>query len=114
MEKMNVKVEREAFEHNGKGYFSYFIQGTIRGTPVKIRIVPPDKGGYTVLDIVFAGAMAADLVVMPFEMKDDAGKTITGNSYFVRSVDEHTGEVFECKIRPDRTSDKNLLAMLLR
>ena len=71
MEKLAVKVERETFEMDGKTYFGYFIKGNIRGRDVKIGIKPPDNGGYTVLDIVFDGAMAADLEVTPFEMKRD-------------------------------------------
>lgn len=75
-----IKVERETFEMDDKQYFSYFIRGTVRGKDVKVAIVPPDKGGYVVLDIVFDGAMEAELVVIPYEMKDDNGKTIKGNT----------------------------------
>ena len=84
-----------------------------RGREVRAAVVPPDRGGYAVLDIVFGDKMEADLVVTPFEMKDDAsGRTITGNTYKVRSVDEN-GEVYECKIKPFRASDKTLITMLL-
>lgn len=115
MEKFNVKVERELYESKtGRQNFAYFIRGVIRGREVKIGVIPPDVGGYTVLDIVFNGAKEADLVVTPFQMKDDHGNTITGNTYAVRSVDEETGEIFECKVKPSRTSDKNMLGMLLR
>ena len=108
-----VKVERETYEKNGKTYFSYFIRGNVRGREVRAAVVPPDRGGYTVLDIVFGDKMGADLVVNRFEMKDDAsGRTITGNTYKVRSVDEN-GEVYECKIKPFRASDKTLITMLL-
>ena len=51
-----IFVERETFEKNGRTFFSYFIKGNIRGKEVKMAVVPPDKGGYTVLDIVFAVA----------------------------------------------------------
>ena len=72
-----ILVERETFEMEGKVYYSYFIKGTIRGRDVRAAVVPPDKGGYTVLDIVFGNAMACELVVKPFEIKDDAtGKVI--------------------------------------
>ena len=109
-----IFVERETFEKNGKVYFSYFIKGAIRGKEVKINIMPPDKGGYTVLDIVFGEAMSAELTVTPFEMKDEAtGRIISGKTYGVRSVDED-GTVYECKIKPFRQSDKALLEMLLR
>ena len=48
-----IMVERETFEKDGKTYFSYFIKGKIRGKEVRVAVVPPDKGGYSVLDIVF-------------------------------------------------------------
>ncbi len=118
MENKHIIVERETFEKNGKRYYSYFIKGVVRGQEVRIGVAPPDKekdmGGYTVLDIVFGDAMAAELVVKPFEIKDEKTKSvITGNSYAVRSYDEN-GEVYECSIQPARKSDKALLAMLLR
>lgn len=72
-----IFVERETFEKNGRTYFSYFIKGNIRGKDVKVAVVPPDRGGYTVLDIVFGDEMAAQLVAKPFEIKDEAtGKVI--------------------------------------
>ena len=109
-----IFVERETFEKNGKTYFSYFIKGNIRGKDVKVAIIPPDKGGYTVLDIVFGNTMAAELVVKPFEIKDDAtGKVIAGNTYAVQSYDEN-GDVYECAIKPFRASDKALLNMLIK
>ena len=48
-----IFVERETFVKNGNTYFSYFIKGNVRGKNIKVAVVPPDKGGYTVLDIVF-------------------------------------------------------------
>ena len=65
------------------------------------------------LDIVFDGAMEADLTVTPFEMKAEDGRIITGNTYAVTSVDQDTGEVYSCKVKPARESDKTLLQMLL-
>ena len=108
-----IYVERETFEKNDKTYYSYFIKGVVRNTEVKISVIPPDKGGYTVLDIVFGGAMQAELVLKPYEIKDDSGKVLKGNTYGVKSVDED-GQIYECKIKPFRDSDKALLNMLLR
>ena len=109
-----IFVERETFEKNGKTYFSYFIQGVIRGKQVKAAVIPPDKGGYTVLDIVFGNAMTAELAVKPFEIKDDAtGRVISGNTFAVISYDEN-GEIYECAIKPYRASDKAILNMLVK
>lgn len=108
-----IKVEREIYTKNGKEYFAYFIRGKVRGRDVKVAVSPPDIGGYTVLDIVFDTEMSADLVITPFEMKNANGETITGNTYMVRSYDEN-GEVYECKVKPTKVSDKNMLNMLLR
>lgn len=118
MEKKNslgkIKVERETFEKDGKTFFSYFIKGKIRGKDVRILVTPPDKGGFAVLDIVFGNEMQADLIVNPYEIKDDAtGNVIKGNTYAVHSVDEN-GEVYECSIKPFRQSDKALLNMLIK
>jgi len=113
MAKKKLFVERETFEKNDKTYFSYFVKGQIRGKDVKIAVVPPDKGGYAVLDIVFGSEMKADLVVNPFEIKDEnTGKVITGNSFSVRTADEN-GQVYECNVKPYRASDKALLNMLI-
>ena len=108
----NILVERETFEKNGKTFFSYFIKGNIRGKDVRVAIVPPDKGGYTVLDIVFGDAMNANLIVKPFEIKGEDGRVISGNTFAVVSCDEN-GEVYECDIKPARKSDKALLGMLI-
>lgn len=108
-----IKVERDTYEKDGKTYYSYFIKGNIRGRDIRVLIVPPDKGGYTVLDIVFGEEMEAELVLNPYEIKDEStGKVIKGNGYAVRTVDED-GEVYECAIKPFRASDKALLNMLL-
>lgn len=109
-----IFVERETFEKNDRTYFSYFIKGKVRGRDVKVAIIPPDKGGYTVLDIVFGEAMAAELVLKPYEIKDEAtGKVISGNSYAVHTTDED-GTEYECGVKPFRSSDKTLLNMLLK
>ncbi len=109
-----IFVERETFEKNGRTFFSYFIKGNIRGKEVKVAVVPPDKGGYTVLDIVFGDAMAAELKLKPYEIKDEAtGRVVSGNTYAVQTVDEN-GEIYECSIKPYRNSDKALLNMLVK
>ena len=109
-----IMVERETFEKDGKTYYSYFIKGKIRGKEVRIAIVPPDRGGYTVLDIVFGNEMKADLVINPFEIKDEAtGKVFKGKTFLARTTDDN-GEVYECNIKPYRNSDKMLLNMLAK
>ena len=109
-----IKVERETFEKDGKTFYSYFIKGVIRGKDVRISVMPSDRGGFVVLDIVFDTASKAELVLVPYEIKDEkTGTVVKGNSYAVRSVDEN-GEVYECPIKPSKQSDKALLNMLLR
>ena len=84
----NITVEREARVKNDKTYFTYFISANIRGKDVRISVMPPDTGGYRVLDIVFGNQNEATLVVTPFEIKDEStGKVVRGNTYSVQSVD---------------------------
>ena len=109
-----IVVERETYEKNGKQYFSYFVKGNVRGKDVKASVMPLDIGGYTVLDIVFGNEMKAELVLNPYEIKDEKTETVmSGNTYSVRSVDEN-GEIYECRIKPAKNSDKSLLNMILR
>ena len=51
--KAPIMVERETYEKNEKTYFTYFIRGKARGRNIRASVVPPDVGGYKVLDIVF-------------------------------------------------------------
>lgn len=109
-----IVVERETYEKNGKEYFSYFVKGNVRGKDVKASVMPLDIGGYTVLDIVFGNEMKAELVLNPYEIKDEkTGIVMSGNTYSVRSVDEN-GETYECRVKPSKNSDKSLLNMILR
>ena len=106
-------VERETYEKEGKSYFTYFIKGNVRGKDVRVAVMPPDLGGYQVLDIVFNGEFKAELITKPYEMKDASGNVVKGNTYYVQSADEN-GDVYECQIKPFRTSDKMLLKMLVK
>ncbi len=115
-EKKNEKilVERETYEYKEKTYFAYYVKGTVRGREVKAQVVPPDRGGFTVLDIVFDASLNVELTLNPYEFEDEKShKVITGTTYSVKSVDEN-GEIYECKVKPYRDSDKTLLNMLLR
>ena len=110
-----IIVEKGTFEYNDKEYSSYFIAGKIKGKDVKVALMPPDKGGWAVLDILFSDTNQGELVVKPYELKDEkTGKvTATGNTYAVRTVDEN-GEIYECPVKPFKSSDHALLNMLLR
>ena len=110
-----IIVEKGTFEYNDKEYSSYVIAGKIKGKDVKVALMPPDKGGWAVLDILFSDTNQGELVVKPYELKDEkTGKvTSTGNTYAVRTVDEN-GEIYECPVKPFKSSDKALLNMLLR
>ena len=109
-----IVVEREIYEKDGTEYFAYFVKGNVRGREVKASVVPQDFGGYTVLDIVFNDEKQANIEAQPFEIKDDkTGAIFKGVAYIVSSVDEN-GEIYECRVKAARPSDKYLLAMILR
>ena len=58
--------------------------------------------------------MSAELTMKPYEIKDEAtGNVIKGNTYAVRTTGDD-GEVYECAVKPFRSSDKALLNMLLK
>ena len=114
MEKNGIKVERETFERNGKTYFGYFVSGEVRAERSRRASNRPTTAAIPCWTSSLTGAMEADLTVTPpFEMKAEDGRIITGNTYAVTSVDQDTGEVYSCKVKPARESDKTLLQMLL-
>lgn len=110
-----IIVSRETYKDkkSGQEYFSYFIEGEVKGKPVRVNIVPHDIGGYNVLDIVFLDAEQVTLDIRPVSMKDAAGEEITINTFYVVSCDEN-GEIYECPVKPKNKSDKVLLTMLTR
>ncbi|UKI51950.1 MAG: hypothetical protein L6V79_07320 [Clostridium sp.] len=67
MENNKIKGRKRNFlKATAKEYFfPTSLKGNVRGREVKAGVIPPDKGGYTVLDIVFDGQMEAELIVTP-------------------------------------------------
>ncbi len=108
-----IKVERELFEKNGKSYYAYYINGTVRGVDLKAQVIPPDLGGYKLLEIVYNGANEAELEVVPYKFAADDGHVIEGNTFKVVSTDEN-GEIYECPVQPARRSDKGMLDLLIK
>lgn len=114
MDNCNVKVERAIYEKKGKQYYGYFVRGIVRDKEIRAGVKATDFGGYELLDIVFNGEDEAELIATPFELTTEDGRVITGNTYSVQSVDEQTGEIYSCKVKPILDSDKTKLSMLLR
>ena len=112
-----ILVLREGKESNGRMYYNYFANVMIRGQEFRVNLVPPDmgtdKGGFKILDIVFGDAESAELVPVPYEIKDARGRSTRGYTYNLRVVDED-GEVFECPIKPRRKSDGTALKMAVK
>ena len=110
--KKKVVLKRDPIEKDGKTYYSYYVEGKVRAVDVRVFISVPDFGGYKALDIVFGGANEADLVVENIEMTNERGKKTIYKKYMAKSVDED-GVVYECKIKPYRASDTDLLNMIM-
>lgn len=111
-----LKIEREPYvsKKTGKPGFTYYLKGTVRGREVKAKVVPKDKGGFEVLDIIYDGAIACDLRVEKGEMKNEDGDIVKFETYTVFSKDPTTGEEFDLKVKPDKDSDKAKFKFILR
>ena len=111
-----LKIEREPYvsKKTGKSGFSYYLKGTVRGREVKAKVIPKDKGGFEVLDIIYDGVIACDLRVEKGEMKNENGDIIKFETYTVFSKDPATGEEFDLKVKPDKDSDKAKFKFILR
>jgi hypothetical protein len=112
MSKGKVFVQRQLVTKEDKEFYSYFIDVVVRGKANRVLISAPDVGGYKVLDIVFGNEDKAELTVQKMTMTDAKGKESSYVKYGVKSVDED-GKIYECKIKPFRGSDKDLLEMYL-
>lgn len=106
-------VVRESFVGNDdKEYYSYSVPGKVRNRDVKVDLVPKDKGGYEVLDLIFDISETAELIVRNEEMVDVNGVVTNYDAYDVVSVDEN-GIPFICGVKPSHASDKSILNILL-
>ncbi len=111
------QIKREPFisKKTGKPGFSYYLEGRVRGREVKAKVVPKDKGGFEVLDIIYDGALACDLRIEHGEIPDEkTGETIKFDSYIVFSEDPETGDIYDLKVKPDKDSDKAKFKFILR
>lgn len=99
---------------DGKREFSVFsVSGELREQQCRAEMVPPDMGGYAVLNLVFGPVNDLPLLKVPYEMRDEVTKKKTsGFTYKVMS--EEDGIVFEAKVKPSRNSDKELLRCFLQ
>ena len=109
-----IIVNRESYSYEGKEYFNYFINGNVRGKEIRIKMTPPDRGGYKVLDLIFGEGAEVELTLKPYEIKDArTGRVTRGNTYFVTSSDEN-GDALSCQVKPYQASDKSLLEMITK
>ena len=107
-----LRVKRKRRDGQGE-YFTYQVLGKLRGAEQHVSMVPPDRGGYSVLAMVFGEATAVPLLLVPYEMQDARGQTVRGNTYMVRTIDEN-GIKYECKLKPQQDSDKRVLDCFLQ
>lgn len=115
-EPTGLVLMREKLKPRKKGdkpIYTYNVYGKLRGQDVRAGMMPPDKGGYGVLALVFEEADALPLLQVPYEMKDDRGHRVSGYTYKVLSTDAD-GITLECKVKPSRDSDKRLLECLIQ
>lgn len=96
---------------DGRLYFSYVIIGKLRGRAVEVDFSPKDKGGYQPLDLVFDVSPKAELFITEV-VQEMNGVKQRRTVYTVNTVDED-GIVWKAEVKPSRTSDRDMLAMLM-
>ncbi len=96
----------------GDHLYNYFVVGKIRNRVVKVDFEPNDKGGYEPLNLVFDFGLPVLLDISEDVRTDFNGVKQSKTIYKAFIVDED-GKVFECQIRPYKSSDLSLLNMLL-
>ena len=111
--KKDYFIEKEPYTKHGKKYFSHVVKGTVLGKELKATLVPPDPGGYQLLEVIIGDKPKYPLTVKPFEMTTESGEVITGNTYSVETTDAE-GTVYSCKLQPLKKSDKDVLKALIK
>lgn len=96
---------------DGRLYYAYLIRGKLRGRDVKVDFSPKDKGGYLPLDLVFDVSEKAELYISEVTQEINGTKS-KRTVYTVNTVDED-GQLWKCEVKPTRTSDRDMLAMLI-
>lgn len=116
----NFVITREAIKgangkqlktQDGRLYYAYILQGKLRGRDVKVDFSPKDKGGYQPLDLVFDVSPKAELFITEVTQEINGTKS-KRTVYTVNTVDEN-GVVWKCEVKPTRTSDRDMFAMLI-
>ena len=107
----NLMLERETYVKDGKAFYAYCVKGQIKGKEVKASVVPKDIAGYGLLDIIFGDQDKVDLCVTPFEMQNEHGEIISGNTLSVKCADD---EALECKLKPLKSTDKTIINYFLK
>lgn len=105
-------LSRETFVLNGEQYYSYGVNGVLRGRKIRADFKPKDQGGYEVLDIVFDTMDKVELVIGEETMQSNDGTKSRYTTYTAKSVDAD-GSIYECPVSPARPSDKALFKMLV-
>ncbi len=102
---------KQLMTQDGRLYFAYLLNGKLRGRRIKVDFSPKDKGGYQPLDLVFDVNAKAELVISEVVQEMNGVKT-RRTVYTVNTVDED-GIVWKCEVKPTRTSDRDMLTMLI-
>lgn len=106
-------IEKEPYTKGGKSFNSHVVKGTLLGKEVKATLVPPDPGGYQLLEVIIGDKAKYPLTVTPFSMTTESGDVISGNTYSVEATDAD-GTVYSIKLQPLKKSDKAILKALIK
>ena len=110
-EPINGANGKQLKTQDGRLYFAYLLHGKLRNRTVKVDFSPKDKGGYELLDLVFDVSPKAELVISEVVQEMNGVKS-RRTVYTVNTVDEN-GQLWKAEIKPTRTSDRDMLAMLI-
>lgn len=117
----DVTITRRSVKKSGKVYKDYFVNGSLRGVPVQVRVRPSkdssgftDVNNYTILDIVFGDAAKVMFAVQSYRRRDNAtNRVVTGFTYHAYERDKESGEEWSAPLRFETSSDKAIISKLI-
>lgn len=98
---------------SGKDFYSYVVEGYVKGKPVKADLSGNDDGYYEIYEMMFGFSDKAELIVEDREQESQSGKVTRYKAYTLQVVDEN-GVVFTAPVKPQRGSDKTWIEFMLQ
>lgn len=117
----DITLSRKTVKKSGKVYNDYFVNGTLRGVPVQVRVRPAkdtsgftDVNAYNYLGIVFGDATTVEFAVRSSKRRDLAtNRVVSRLTHYAYVKDVNDGVEYTAPLRFETASDQAMIAKMI-